>query len=899
MTGPVFEAPAGGAREVGGWRRATGVNLVAQVVSLLLLTWSAQVAAQPAARQPAKAAQPKAAPGTAPAKAPAAAPATPAPSTPATAGAPASPAAPGPASPAGPSPAAPADAGEADEDSDVVKLQGRPIERVQFRGNRKVEDDAVRINLVTRPGALLDPSKIRDDLRAMWKMGFFADIVVEAEITASGSVILTFAVKERPSIHKVLIAGNDELGLDKINEVIDLELDTIVDVTKIKKNREKIAEQYVKEGFYLATVDYELRPYNETEVDVWFTIDEKSKIKIRDVQFIGNSALTDDELRANMENRRADSLSIINDSGTFNQETFERDLERLVAVYWDRGYAAVKVATPQVRLSRDKKYMYLAVPIDEGPVFTIAKVDFKGDLLGDPAEQLKKLRAKAGDKFSRTAIAVDRERLSAYYQDQGYAYANVIPVTPIDPVKKTISLTWEISRGKKAYFERINIRGNSKTRDKVIRREMKISEGELYNESNLKASERRINALGFFEKVDISTKRGSSDEFVEVNVEVVERPTGTFQIGAGFSSVENFIAQAQISQNNLLGRGQTLSIQAQLSSLRQLLFLRFIEPYFLDTEWQFAFDVYNQSRGFSSFSRNAYGGALTWGYALSYEARASLTYRLEDVSISTGNRGFADLGASRVPIEAQSVANLFRGGVTSSLRASLQWDSRNNRLFPTEGWFNQVFAEYAGVGTQSENKFIRWGGFARHYRELWGPFVLHLNGEIGVTTSTDPLGVPISERYLIGGINDVRGYRPRSLGPILRTSTPGDVGLPLGQLSLGGNLQLLFNSEVEFPLFKRVGISGVVFFDMGNAYNLEERYCSGLQRKSPAVAIQFDPCFRFPESVTSGIRKSVGFGFRWVSPIGPLRFEWGIPLDRQEQADEEPLVFEFTIGNFL
>ncbi|HRC57096.1 MAG TPA: outer membrane protein assembly factor BamA, partial [Kofleriaceae bacterium] len=617
------------------------------------------------------------------------------------------------------------------------------------------------------------------------------------------------------------------------------------------------------------------------------------------VQFIGNTAISDEDLRANMENRRADALSVINDSGTFNQEAFDRDLERLVAVYWDRGYAAVKVANPQVRLSRDKKYMYLAVPIDEGPVFTIAKVDFKGDLLGDPAEQMKKLRAKAGDKFSRTAIAMDRERLSAYYQDQGYAYANVIPVTPIDPVKKTISLTWEISRGKKAYFERINIRGNSKTRDKVIRREMKISEGELYNESNLKASERRINALGFFEKVDISTKRGTSDEFVEVNVEVVERPTGTFQIGAGFSSVENFIAQAQISQNNLLGRGQTLSIQAQLSSLRQLLFLRFVEPYFLDTEWQFAFDVYNQSRGFSSFSRNAYGGALTWGYALSYEARASLTYRLEDVSISTGNRGFADLGATRVPIEAQSVANLFRGGVTSSLRASVSWDSRNNRLFPTEGWFNQLFAEYAGVATQSENRFIRWGGFARHYRELWGPFVLHLNSEIGVTTSTDPLGVPISERYLIGGINDVRGYRPRSLGPILRTSTPGDVGLPLGELSLGGNLQLLFNSEVEFPLFKRVGISGVVFFDMGNAYNLEERYCSGQQRKSRSEAIQFDPCFRFPESVVSGIRKSVGFGFRWVSPIGPLRFEWGIPLDRQEQADEEPLVFEFTIGNFL
>jgi outer membrane protein insertion porin family len=796
-------------------------------------------------------------------------------------------------------PAAPGSPATPDAADDVVKLQGRPIERVQFRGNRKVEDDAIRINLVTRAGSLLDASKIRDDLRSMWKMGFFSDVVVEAEISAAGGVTLTFAVKERPSIRKVFIAGNDELDLDKINEVLDLELDTIVDVTKVKKNRQKIAELYVKEGFYLATVDFELKPNSDTEVDVWFNIDEKSKIKIRDVQFIGNKAISDENLRNNMENRRADALSFLNDSGTFNQETFDRDLERLVAVYWDLGYASVKVSTPQVRLSRDKKYMYLAVPIEEGPVFTIAKVDFKGDVLGDIAEQKKALRAKPGDHFSRTAIASDRERLSAYYQDQGYAYANVIPVTPIDPVKKTIALTWEISRGKKAYFERINIRGNSKTRDKVIRREMKISEGELFNQSNLDISERRINALGFFEKVDISTKRGSSDEFVEVNVEVTERPTGTFQIGAGFSSVENFIAQAQISQNNFLGRGQTMSFQAQLSSLRQLLFARFVEPYFLDTEWQFAFDLYNQSRGFDGFARNSYGGALTWGYALSYEARASLTYRLENVSISTGSRGFANVGATRVPIDAQSVANLFRGGVTSSMRASLQWDSRNNRLFPTGGFFHQVFAEYAGVATQSENKFIRWGGFSRYYRNLWGPFVLHLNAEIGVTTSTDPLGVPISERYIIGGINDVRGYAPRSLGPKLRTSSPGDVGQPLGELSLGGNMQLLFNSEIEFPLFRRVGISGVVFYDMGNAYNLEERYCSGQQRKSRAIPIQFDPCFRFPESVVTGIRKSVGFGFRWVSPIGPLRFEWGIPLDRQEQRGEDALVFEFTIGNFL
>ncbi|HEX8107464.1 MAG TPA: outer membrane protein assembly factor BamA [Kofleriaceae bacterium] len=776
-------------------------------------------------------------------------------------------------------------------------VQGRPIEKVQFRGNRKVEDDAIRVQLLSKPGTLFDAAKLREDIRAMWKMGFFADVNVEAEIGPAGGVTLTFAVKEKPSIRKVLIAGNHELGLDKINEVIDLELDTIVDIAKIKKNREKIADQYVQKGFYLATVDYELKPVNEAEVDVWFKIDEKAKVKIRDVQFIGNRSIPDDELRLAIQTRREDALSFLNDSGVYSQEAFERDLLLVSAHYWDKGYANVKVGTPQLRLSRDKEYMYLSIPIDEGPVFTIGQVNFKGDLVGTPADNLAKIKMRPGTTFARTLIAEDREKLSAFYQDLGYAYANVSPLTKVDLPNRKISLTYEVARGKRAYFERINIRGNSKTRDKVIRREMKISEGDLFNNTNLEVSKRRITALGYFENVTVSTKRGSSDEFVEVNVEVSERPTGTFQIGAGFSSVENFIAQAQISQNNLFGRGQTLSVQAQLSSLRQLFLLRFVEPYFLDTLWTFGFDLYNQSIGFGTFFRNSSGGQLTWGYPLSYEARAFLVYKLEDVGITTGTGGITSLGASQVPIAAASVANLFRGGWTSSLRASMQWDSRNNRLFPTNGWYATTFLELANKYTGSENKFVRWGGFLRHYRELWGPFVFHGNAEIGVTTSTDPLGVPISERYLVGGIFDIRGYAPRSLGPQLLTQTPGDVGQTLGRLPLGGNLQLIFNGEVEFPLFKKIGISGVVFFDAGNAYNLEDRYCSGLQRKNAAVSIKFDPCFRPLDSLTSGLRRSVGFGFRWFSPIGPLRFEWGIPLDAQ--PGEDPLVFEFTIGNFL
>jgi outer membrane protein insertion porin family len=541
--------------------------------------------------------------------------------------------------------------------------------------------------------------------------------------------------------------------------------------------------------------------------------------------------------------------------------------------------------------------MYVSIPIDEGPVFAIGTVDFKGDLIGDKQAYYDRLSIKPGETFNRSKVGQDIVRLNDYYRDQGYAYVNVTPLTNVDMDKLAVTLTFEIEQGKKVYFERINVRGNTKTRDKVIRREMKISEGELYNQTSLEVSRRRVQALGFFENVDVSTSRGSSDEFIEVNIEVSERPTGTFQIGAGFSSVENFIAQAQISQNNLFGRGQTLALSAQLSGLRQLFLLRFVEPYFLDTNWNFAFDIFNQTRSFGAFARTSTGGNLTWGRRLNFETNAFLTYKLEDVGVTGSSGGTTFFGAVAIPSEASSVANLFRGGLTSSLRAAMQYDSRDNRLFPTDGWFHNAFLEVADKFTGSENIFVRYGGFARHYRPLWGPFVLHLNAEIGVVTSRDPLGVPITERFLIGGINDIRGFRPRSLGPVISVQRQGEPGQPLAPLPLGGNMQLIWNSEIEFPLFQRVGISGVVFFDAGNAYNLEDRYCTGSIGGAGARSAKFDPCFDFPSSVVSGIRSSVGFGFRWFSPIGPLRFEWGLPLDRQ--PGEEPLVFEFTIGNFL
>jgi outer membrane protein insertion porin family len=765
------------------------------------------------------------------------------------------------------------------------------VVRVLFRGNRKVEDDAIKVNLKTQPGVSLTQEILRDDVRTIWKMGFFEDVQVESTDSKAGLVIV-FVLKEKPAINKIYVAGNDELSLSKINEVLDVKKEQILDPSKLKKNVEKIKELYVEKGFYMAEVAYELKRNSPSEVDVWFRIHENAKVEVRRVNFVGNHAIGDDELREVILTHEGNILSIVTQAGTYREDVFQRDLLLLQAHYWDRGYVQVKVGTPLIELSPDKQSMYISISIDEGPQYRLGTIDIRGDLLESKEFFLKRVSVKPGEIFNRSKLSDDLQKLTDLYKDRGYAYVNASPATPVDEKNRTVDVTFEIQKGELVYFDHINIRGNSKTRDKVIRRELRIIEGESYSQSLLDYSKRRVNSLGFFEKVDVSTKRGSSDNQMDVNVEVAERPTGTFQIGAGFSSVENFIAQAQISQNNLLGRGQLLTLQAQISSLRQLFLLQFQDLYFLDTNWTFGFNLFKQDRILSSFTRSSKGASLTWGYLLAEDLRLLLTYTLEDVHVTTG--GFAGLFSSgqRDPIPLGSIANLLRSGITSSGRSLISYDSRNDRMFPTRGWYNTISGEIADHFLASENVFTRYEGAARFFYPIWGPFVFRLKVEGGLISSRDPHGVPIFERYFVGGIYDIRGFSPRSLGPVIQSLSQQTQDAPLQSFLIGGNMQVLGNAEIEFPIFDKVGIRGVVFADMGNAFNLEDQYC---KLRPSKVDSSKDPC-NGPFDI-SAYRESWGFGFRWFSPIGPLRFEWGIPF--RTLPGEQPIVFEFTIGNFF
>jgi outer membrane protein insertion porin family len=778
-------------------------------------------------------------------------------------------------------------------DGEPTKAAGAlKVIKLQFRGNRKVEDDAIKINLKTAPGETLTQELIREDVRAIWKMGYFEDVQVEvADAKGQGSIV-TFVLREKPAITKIYVAGNDEIALAKINEVLDVKKEQILDLAKLKKNVQKIKDLYVEKGFYMAEVTYEVKRATSSTVEVWFRVHENQKVEVRRVNFVGNHAVTDAQLRDVIVTREGSLISFLNSAGTYREDVFQRDLLLIQAHYWDRGYVQVKVGSPLVELSPDKQSMYITISIEEGPQYRLGTVDVTGDLLASKDVFLSRVSVKPGELFNRSKLSDDLQKLTDYYKDRGYAYVNASPTTPVNEKTRTVDVLFEIQKGPLVTFDRINIRGNSKTRDKVIRRELRIVEGDIYNQSLLDYSKRRVNALGYFEKVDVSTKRGRSDDKMEVNFEVAERPTGTFQIGAGFSSVENFIAQAQISQNNLLGRGQLLTLQAQLSSLRQLFLLQFQDLYFLDTKWTFGFNLFRQDQFLFSFVRRSRGGSLTWGYLLAEDTRLLLTYTLEDVTISTGSFNGIFSSSSIQPTPIGSIANLTRSGITSSARALLSYDSRDNRMFPTKGWYNTLSGEIADQFLGSQNVFTRYEAVGRAYYPIWGPFVLRLKTNVGLVASRDPRGVPIFERYFVGGIYDVRGFSPRSLGPVIRAPSDRSQDSSLRGFLIGGNMNVIGNAEIEFPIFDKVGIRGVVFTDVGNAFNLEEQYC----KIAPfAVDASKNPC-NSPLDIYA-YRASWGFGFRWFSPIGPLRFEWGIPF--KTLPGEQPIVFEFTIGNFF
>ncbi len=759
------------------------------------------------------------------------------------------------------------------------------VKDVKVEGNRRVEIDAVKAAISQKKGQPLDTQRVDQDIRALMKLGFFSDVVVEQQGDPSAPV-LVYRVTEKATVHETKIVGNDELSKDDLKDTAEHKTFAPLDLVQVKKDVKKIQDKYVEKGFYLAEVTYRIEELPDNQVTVVYVVNEKAKVQVKEIRFLGNARVPSADLQGPMITQEGGLLSFMTSAGTYREDAFQRDLAVIQEVYMDRGYVNVKVGKPAIALSPDRRFLYVTIPIEEGEQYAVGKVEFSGQLLGKDAEVKRLVQTKSGETFSRSRLGRDMFAIGDVYRDMGYAYANVTPLSGVHPETRVIDLGFEVQPGQRVRFERIEIVGNDKTRDKVIRRELRIYEGELFSGTAIRTSKQRVTALGFFETVEVTTKRGSADDKMIATVEVKEKATGTFQIGAGFSSYENFILTGQISQNNFFGWGQTLSLQLQWSSIRQLGQIQFVEPYFLDTKWTFAFDLYATEGYYTNFTRRALGGSMTWGYELNgledvwgfarnlEDMRLFATYTNEYVSVSQSGQFYY-------------LAHSFNSGTTSSARVSLQWDKRDNRLFPTSGWYLSASAEAAPPLLAPEplfgskvNLFSRYSFDARAYRPIAGGIVARARLNLGYIAPWDSAhSLSVSEKFYLGGINSVRGYRILSISPEERVGQS-----PNGStfdVAVGGDRQAYLNLELEFPLFEKAGIRGVVFSDFGNAFRNTWT----------------------DKAVSWNVYKSVGFGFRWFSPIGPLRFEWGIPLDRRKDTEgnyrDQALDFQFTIGNFF
>jgi outer membrane protein insertion porin family len=796
--------------------------------------------------------------------------------------------------------------------TEAEKAEGLPITSIDISGNRRVAKDDVATYLREKPTQVFKVENLTNDVRSLWDAGFFEDIEVDLQRNDRG-VGLRFLVRERPNIKDVQFEGNSEIENDKLNEAIEIKANTILSVPAVRRSVQKIKDAYAEKGYFLADVSYTIDPQRDNEVIVKFKIAEHQPVTVRRVTFIGNENVSDAELRDNMQTGNGGFFSF-GSGGSYRQDMFERDVLLLNALYYDKGYMSVQIGTPRVMLTPDREGIDITLVIHEGPRYKIRQLKvFERDNEGKEIEPLGGRRAlrnlvsaKSGDWFNRAQLIKDLQAVRLLYRDAGYANVEAEPETELDPVHHEVDIVVPIRRGPLVRVERIEIKGNTKTRDRVVRREMEIQEGELFSETGLDRSKRRITALGYFERVDVSTEQGSAPDKIVINFEITEKPTGTFQVGAGFSSVENFIATAQVQQANLFGNGQSLALQAQLSSLRQLVSLRFFEPYFLNTDWSTSAELFDTLYVFPNFARRSVGGSLTYGYALVQPwLRLSVTFTTQWDSVDT-NTTSTFLGSTpgfvsvfqRLPL-----ANLFTSGRTMSVRPTLTYDTRDNRLFPTSGIFLQASTELASSAFGSEINFLRHRFTGRFYYPLGGGtgapgsgFVLKLNTEFGLITSPDPEGVPIYARFFLGGILDVRGFYLRSIGPRLPLNTSLDVNAPPipNGANIGGNLEAYENLELEFPIIDKVGIRGVIFLDAGNAWNLEQQFCQ--TTPAPQFSHVVSPCFSTPGSL-GYLRTSTGFGIRWFSPLGPLRFEWGFPLAPLPYENHSD--FEFTIGNFF
>lgn len=734
----------------------------------------------------------------------------------------------------------------------------KKISEVVYKGLVRTPAETVETKIVTRKDSYLNPEVIDQDIKSLYKLQQFEDIKVYTE-DDRGKLKVIFVFVERPLISKISFKGNRKIKEDDLIGEVAQRTYSVIDEKAIAESIENIKSAYAKKGYYLAAIEYHLDATIGGESELVFDIHENQGVAVRKIMFIGNSVFIDDELSDIVRTKKKGMLSFLTNSGKYHEQQLQQDMMLLTYHYLNHGYLKVKVEPPRTTISKDKRYIFITFQIQEGRQYRIGDVSLDGDILTTKEELQDLLKTKKGNIYSQMVLDGDIQMLTDRYGDEGYAYANIYPNVIPDDENLTANLDIAISKGNKIEIERINIYGNTHSRDKVIRREILLKEDDRYSERLIRKSRENLMRLGFFEEVNFATPRGTRDDTVVLNITVKEKPTRSFNIGAGFSSVEKFILNASVRMDNCLGYGISTSISAELSKIRQLFMLSISDPYFLDTEWMTGLSLYRTAYNYTDFRRESTGGDINFGHRFFDNFSAYIGYQVEKVKVA----GFSYV-----------VPQVFRqdtSGLTSALSFTINRDTRNNRLLPTKGMYNSLVQEASGSKLGGDNDFYRINFRSMFYQPIWKSLVFKQFFRLGYVKSLNNKPVPLYERFFTGGVNSLRGYYPNSIGPSLRI--PNQPAGKEDKFIYGGDKLMLFVTEVELPVYEKAGLSAVAFFDAGNAYAENQNYSF------------------------QNIRLDYGFGVRWNSPMGPLRFEWGIPIDKR--PDEDSVVFNFTIGNFF
>lgn len=718
------------------------------------------------------------------------------------------------------------------------------IHKMTILGNARVEEGVIRAAVKSREGGPFSADQVREDLRSIFGLGFFSDVQVDIKATPKGQEII-FIVMEKPSIREILITGNQKVKLDDIKEKVTLAPRSILNLEKVKENSEQIRRLYFSKGYYGVKVDHKVEYLETNEAVITFQIEEGVKGHIKKIVLKGNKKIKSSDLKKIMQTKQRNIFSIITKTGILDEDILKNDIQMLAAYYIDHGYLDVKISEPKIDL-RDPRKILVEIEISEGPQYRIGEIDFKGDVLTTKEDLFKSIQLKRSAIYSTSSIRRDISALTEKFANQGYANVEVIPVTSTDEKNLLVHLTFEIEKRNQVFFEKIQIVGNTKTRDKVIRRELRVAEEELYSAIGLSKSQDRLKRTGFFKEVELTTSRGSAEDKINLEIKVEEAPTGALSLGIGYSTIENVVGQVSVSDRNLFGLGYHGVLKFRLGSVTSDLRLSFTDPYFIGYNFSAGIDLYHENHEFDTYSYEVTGGNLRFGKELTETLRIDAMYKLEKVKVLD-----VTLDASRF-IKEQEGERL-----TSALSFSLSMDTRNDYYNPTKGARHSLSLTNAGGILGGDNYFVKGVADTSWFFPLPLRTVLNLKGKVGFVESYGGRKVPIYEKFYVGGLHTLRGFEYGMAGPFDANREP-----------LGSTKMVSFQSELIFPISREIGLKGAVFWDVGKGFD------------------------RFKD--ITPLKTGVGVGVRWFSPFGPIHLDFGI--NPNPKKGEKRRVFDFTMG---